>query len=338
MRYQKKNAVKTRLTLIFFMLAALHCAAHSVVKEGDQYHVSHEWKYQNRQWSCNLNIPVELYRYYQGRAHQSDDMVQFVLSDYDRSCVRSLVASFREGGNQAGYSDHDNMRNVISFVQSLRYVTDMESKRTQEYARFPVETLVDGKGDCEDLAILAAAILHEMGYKVLLVILPEHMALAVDCGDLTERTYYTYNGSKYYFLEVTNSGWNIGQIPNDFRNCEAKLVPLVYKPRLRLNRCSYQHDAYYESDREVPYKLHCELENAGPGKTDCLSLHVLFKRHNGTTVVDREFLLEDLLEGVSVEYDLSLPVPRPFYGSLEIRAEGLNFSTESMLFEKIDLE
>ena len=324
--------------MALLLLATIQCVAHSVVKEGDLYLVSHEWQHKNRQWSCNLNIPVELYQYYQGRAHQSDDMVQFVLSDYDRSCIRGLVASFREGGDQAGYSDHDNMRNVISFVQSLRYVTDKESKRTQEYARFPVETLVDGKGDCEDLAILAAAILHEMGYKVLLVILPEHMALAVDCGDLAEGTYYAYQDSKYYYLEVTNPGWNIGQIPNDFKNSSATLVPLVYKPRLRLNRCSYQHDAYYESEREVPYKLHCELENAGPGKTDGLSLHVLFSKPNGTVWVDQTFSLDELMEGESVEYDLSLPVPRPFYGSLEIRTEGLNFNAESLLFESVELE
>lgn len=308
------------------------------MKDGDLYHVSHEWQHKNRQWSCSLNIPVELYRYYQGRAHQSDDMVQFVLSDFDRSCVRSLVASFREGGDQAGYSDHDNMRNVISFVQSLRYATDKESKHTQEYARFPVETLVDGKGDCEDLAILAATILHEMGYKVLLVILPEHMALAVNCGDLTEGTYYSYEGSKYYFLEVTNQGWNIGQIPNDFKDCPAKLVPLVYQPRLRLNRCSYQHDAYYSSAREVPFTIRCELENSGPGKTDGLSIHILFRKHNGTVWVDQTFSLEELIEGESGAYDLNIPVPRPFYGNLEIRSEGLNFNTESSQFENIELE
>ena len=338
MRYQKKNAVKTRLTLALLLLAALHCVAHSVVKEGNQYLVSHEWQYKNRTWCCNINIPVDLYQYYQGRAHQSDDMVQFVLSDYDRSCIRGLVASFREGGDQAGYSDHDNMRNVICFVQSLRYVSDMVSKGTQEYARFPVETLVDGKGDCEDLAILAASILHEMGLKVLLVILPDHMALAVEYSHLDEDTYYSFDGSKYYYLEVTNQGWDIGQIPDEFKNCPAKLVPLVYQPRLRLNQCSYQHDSYYSSDFEVPYKLHCELENAGPGQTQQLSLHVVFRKCDEKPLVDQTLSLDELMEGESGAYDLIIPVPRPFYGHLEIHAEGLNFNTESILFEKIELE
>lgn len=329
--------MKSRLTIVLLLMCVLPCFAHSVVREGDNYKISHEWKHNGIQWSCSLNIPVTLYRYYQGRAHQSDDMVQFVLSDYDRDCVRSLVASFREGGVKANYSDRDNMGNVISFVQSLRYVTDPVSKGEQEYARFPIETLVDGLGDCEDMAILATTILHEMGYDVMLVILPDHMALAVACNERHEGTYYEYENRRYYYLEVTNTGWNIGQIPREFQSSQAKLVPLLYRPRLRLSHCSYRHDAYYSSAREVPYVLECELENAGPGTTEGLSVNVRFCTYNGVTVVERAFPLEELSEGVSGTCTLMVNVPRPFRGTLEIRTEGANFGTESMKFENIDL-
>ena len=330
--------MRTRLTFVLLLLLSLPCLAHKVEEEGDNYKISHEWKHNGFSWTCSLNVPVELYRYYQGRAHQSDDMVQFVLSDYDRLCVRNLVASFREGGVKAGYTDRDNLGNVISFVQSLRYVTDLDSKGEQEYARFPLETLVDGVGDCEDMAILAATIIHEMGYDVMLVILPEHMALAVACDEGCEGIYYEYEGRRYYYLEVTNTGWAIGQIPKEYRSSQAKLVPLLYRPRLRLNHCSYRHDTYYSIDREVPYVLECELENAGPGTTDGLTVHVRFSTYGGMNVVDRVFPLEELSEGVSGTYISTVNVPRPFRGILEIRTEGTNFGTESMRFENVDLQ
>lgn len=330
--------MKTKLILVIWLLCSMSCFAHHVVVEDDRYKITHEWKHKGRQWNATLYVPMTLYQYFQSRAHQSDDMVQFVLSDHDRLCIQTLVASFREGGVEANYSDADNMGNVISFVQSLRYVTDIESKGEQEYARFPVETLVDGVGDCEDMAILAATILHEMDYDVLLVFLPDHMALAVACGEEHEGTYYMYGGRRYYYLEVTNVGWDIGQIPQEYRNSQAKLAPLLYRPRLRLRHCSYRHDAYYSNDIEVPYQLECDLENAGPGITEDLSVHVRFLNHRGVAVVDRIFPLDELSEGISGTYTVTVGVPRPFRGTLEVRAEGRNFDTESMLLEDVELQ
>ena len=334
----ENNAVKIRFVLAFLLLSALPCVAHTVIEEGDHYAVSHKWNYLKKQWQCSINIPVELYQYYQGRRHVSDDMVQFVLSDHDRGCIRSLVNSFREGGIEAGYSDRENMGNVIKFVQTLRYVSDMDSKGTDDYVRFPIESLVDGEGDCEDMAILAAAILHEMGYSVLLVVLPDHLALAIAYDEELDGTYYPYNGSKYYFLEVTHPGWDIGQIPDTFKKSKASLVPLVYQPMMRLLKCSYQQDSYYLYNKNVRFVLHSELENAGPGQTEGLQLHVLFKSNGRKTVVDRVFTLQEMMEGEMNAYELELTVPRPFHGSLEVHVEGDNFNPKSMSFDHIKLK
>ena len=329
--------MRAPLTFLLLLLLSLPCFPHHVKEEGDDFKISHEWTHNGLRWTCTLNVPVALYQYYQGRAHLSDDLVQFVLSDYDRLCVQNLVASFREGGVKANYTDHDNMGNVISFVQSLRYVSDRDSKGEQEYVRFPLETLVDGVGDCEDMAILAATILYEMGYDVMLVMLPDHLALAVACDEGCEGVYYDYGGRFYYYLEVTDVGWTMGQIPKEYRSSQAKLTPLRYRPRLRLNHCSYRHDAYYSTDYAVPYLLECELENAGPGTTEGLSVHVCFSTYGGEAVIDQVFPLEELTEGVSGTCTLTVNVPRPFRGVLEVRTEGGNFGTESIKFEDIDL-
>lgn len=326
------------LSIALMLLLALPCGAHSVVKKNGMYVISHEWSYKNDNWSCNLSIPVELYRYYKGRAHKSDDMVKFVLSDFDRNSVRALMESFREGGTKERYTDSDNMRNVVCFVQSLRYVTDMESTGEDEYVRFPIETLVDGIGDCEDMSILAASILHEMGYAVLLVHLPDHLALAVNCREEIPGTYYSYQEERYYYLEVTNPGWDIGHIPDDFKQCKATLVPLVYRPDINLQHCDYHSGSYYLTDAEVPCTVHCRIENAGPGTTSLLTLRAVFRRNSGTAAVNRTFAIDNLREGESAEYELNIPIPRPFSGKLEISVEGANFDTDFMTLNGINLQ
>jgi len=55
---------------------------------------------------------------------------------------------------------------VGSFVQQLPYTSDRVTTPYDEYPRFPLETLYEKGGDCEDTAILAATILKEMGYDV----------------------------------------------------------------------------------------------------------------------------------------------------------------------------
>lgn len=318
--------MKTLLSVALLFLMVIPAAAHSVVVEGNRYVVTHCWDDAGRQRECTVSVPISQYRYFQGRSHRSSDLSQFVLSDYGRDFVRDLADSF----------DGD-LHSVVSFVQSLRYVSDYESKGEEEYVRFPMETLVDGIGDCEDLAILAAALLNEMGYRVLMVTLPEHMALAVNCDEDVHGTYYIYHGSRYYYLEVTHAGWELGRIPDEYRNSQVKLVPLKHQPRIHIRRCSYQYDSYTSAEREVPIRVVCDLENTGPCRTSDLSVRVQLKRRNGTVASERVFRLDDLGEGESSTGELVFRVPRPYSGEIEVRVEGENFDTESLLFEEIEL-
>lgn len=59
-----------------------------------------------------------------------------------------------------------------------------------------------------------------------MLILPGHMAVGVACGDLEDGYYYEYEGEKYYYVETTDSGWKIGEMPSELRNETAILIPL----------------------------------------------------------------------------------------------------------------
>lgn len=328
------------LAVLLTISVVIPVCAHSVIVEDGCYQVKHNWRYNEVEWSCKLSIPMELYDYYQHRTHVGDDFSHYVLSEYDRECVRDLVQSFRVGGEKYGLSETDNVYNVINFVQSLQYMYDRESKQEDDYVRYPVETLVDGVGDCEDMVILAASILYEMGNKVLLVNLPDHLALAVACEESFPGTYYEYEGLRYYYLEMTNTGWNLGQIPDLYKNTAAKLIPIINKPVVFLQSCRYQHEAYWSLVSTVDINLRCSISNLGPGKTDDMVLHVLFKPYETSTHIIKEqwFQLVDLPEGGSAEYEVTVPLHRPFMGVIEFRVEGLNFDTKSIFVHGVSLQ
>lgn len=326
---------------ILFLFALCASAFGQAVRPEDGYYkLKYAWEFEEMQWSFSVGVDEELYGHYRSRTHYNDELVHYVLSEYDRPYIRDIVKSFRAGGEKWGFSDVDNLFNVVSFVQSLHYVSDKATKGEEEYVRYPIETLVDGCGDCEDVVILAAAILHEMGYDVLLVLLPEHLALAVKDDDDFPGTFYEYDGAKYYYLEMTDKGWDLGHIPTQYKDKQATLIPLVNRPVVRIARCSYQYDAYYMNATLVKFTLQCDLENRGPGATEGLSVHVFAKPNAKSNVVfaQQTYSLKELPEAGQATYQMVLPVPRPMHGVLEFRIEGENFSAEPLVIEDVVLE
>ncbi|HEX3012335.1 MAG TPA: transglutaminase-like domain-containing protein, partial [Syntrophomonadaceae bacterium] len=115
-----------------------------------------------------------------------------------------------------------------AFVQSFPYVSDSISTPSDEYPRYPVETLLQKEGDCEDTAILTAVLLNELGYGSALLYLPDqgHMAVGILGNENVEGSYYEKDGQRYYYLETTAVGWHIGEIPDDCQDADAMVFPL----------------------------------------------------------------------------------------------------------------
>lgn len=331
--------MRTKSILILLFIATTLCAQ-SVRPEEGYYKLNYAWEYEDVQWSFSVGIAEEAYNHYRGRKHFNDELVHYVLSEYDRPYIRDIVKSFRTGGEKWGFSDIDNVFNVVSFVQSLQYVTDRATKGADEYVRYPIETLVDGCGDCEDVVILAAALLHEMGYDVLLVLLPNHLALAVQSDEDISGTYYEYNGAKYYYLEMTNKGWDLGQVPMSYQNQTPKLIPLVNRPVVRIGRGSYRYDAYFVNATHVDFHLQCDVENRGPGATEGLRVRVLVKpfAESSEVYVEQVYQLQELPEAGEATIEMTLPVSRPLRGVLEFQLEGDNFTAEPLVLEGVKLE
>jgi len=152
--------------------------------------------------------------------------------------IAQLVNKIRSVAQQEGFSEFQTVELAAAFVQSLPHTSDLLTTGYDEYPRYPVETLVDNGGDCEDTAILMASLLKAMGYGVVLIVFPEtpacpgHCAVGVLGGEGIYGSYYEYNGGKYFYLETTNTGWAVGQIPDQYKAVRANIYDMTPVPIL----------------------------------------------------------------------------------------------------------
>ncbi len=186
---------------------------------------SYLWEYANSEFTVEYQYNTEAYDAYSERS-RNRDFTHFVNDPYDDELISQITKQIGELAVDAGYDEEEIPYITMAFVQSLPYVSDSVSAGYDEYPRFPFETLYHGGGDCEDSAILLASLLYDMDYGVALIILPDHMAAGVKSEEALEGGYYKYAGTRYYYLETTNSGWDVGVIPDKYVNAEAVVVPI----------------------------------------------------------------------------------------------------------------
>ena len=134
--------------------------------------------------------------------------------------VEFLAQKLLELGQTRGYPPYEQLCFTLAFVQQgIDYVHDLSpTGRLIEYPKYPIETLLEQTGDCEDQAILAAALLQLMDYQVALVILPTHVALGVTGLALQGTTLLDADtGIIYFYVETTVPGWLPGEAPQEFK-------------------------------------------------------------------------------------------------------------------------
>lgn len=318
--------------LLFFAFIGFTVSAHSIVEHEDYYEVEHVWEYNKKNCTISLNVSKQLYRYFRyEREHlayryrfQGDELppnyYSFMLSEHDRPVMQALAKEF----SRNAVTDLERINLAFTFVQSIPYIHDADSKGADEYVRFPIETLVDGCGDCEDKVALLTALLHEMDVDFILLVLPEHMAIGVCCDGIEAERYLDFRGKRYYYLETTMSGWLIGQIPEDYLEARMEAVPVDDTPSLIMKGVRFE-----SKPASVFSKADCELEvdlhNLGPGRVNGLMLRVriLEKGKNNYLLADEYFPLEPIQEGEERTEKLSLKSQIKENCALEVELTGV---------------
>ena len=176
-----------------------------------------KWTYDGNLFTQTFTFRQSDYNYY--RNLPKNDKVFNYIKDHDNGhlYLLELAETLDKYANALEYTGHQLLEYLIAFVQqSTPYKTDpdMTAFGGGDYCKHPIETLVENGGDCEDKAILLAALLKMFEFDAILLNLSRHYAIAISCNGCSG-SYYNYNGKKYYFIETTSIR-KIGDIPDEY--------------------------------------------------------------------------------------------------------------------------
>jgi len=198
-------------------------------KEGDDeerfYEKTYTWKYQGEKYALDQQIPESTYNEYLSyeinRMPTFNNAKHFVTSN--EPVVEDISDKLEKISNEKSFNSYEEANFILKFVQkNVEYASDNDTKNQIEYWKFPVETLVEQTGDCEDTSILYASILDDLGYDTVLLYYKweengkklGHLSVGVNLqGDYGE--YILEDEKKYYYCETTNDISNVGEIPDD---------------------------------------------------------------------------------------------------------------------------
>jgi hypothetical protein len=133
--------------------------------------------------------------------------------------VNNLADQLLSISQARGLTPYLEVSLVLDLVQRIEYLDDRshrhpEETRFSDYWRFPLETIADRAGDCEDSAILTVSLLSAMGHRTCFFELPGHAAVGVEgLPDLTGTYVAAADGAWSYYTETTADCYQIGELP-----------------------------------------------------------------------------------------------------------------------------
>lgn len=225
-----------------------------------------DWSYGGKDYSITLGI-----RYSDYYTYKTDDIIRSQGTiEHDKMFVTSddkyvkQIAEYISGAT-VGLDKAEVVNVLLRFTQTIPYMYDSESVGQEEYWKYPLETLYDGNGDCEDTSILFCAVGKAMGYDTALMLFSGHATGAISIADMgydtsdvklkTERvgagffsrvvSYYTIDNSDistYIYRE------NIPTTPSYYLYCETTTIDDGKGNEFRVGDVpSYTGRAYYDA-------------------------------------------------------------------------------------------
>jgi hypothetical protein len=270
---------------------------------GQYVQKNYSWSFKNKNWFWQPIFPLSAYNYFKNKPRPAtNDYSVYATDPIDDQIIAQLVGIFKE----SGFEKYDMVEFVAAFIQNLPYIPDNATSPLDEWPKYPLETLVDGGGDCEDSSILAAVLLNEIGFDVVLIALPNHMGIGIRCDG--NGTYFVDNyGNKYCYLETTGRGWKIGQLPDEYRNKPAKIYYLVPKPVLNYFSSAAPISYSYNT---VTFKIDVRIWNEGTAEAKNITIWVGFDVPEQENMVQNQTNLTILQPGQNVTISVPLTISR----------------------------
>jgi len=167
---------------------------------GEIYRITVPWKHNGQPYTLRFGIAEDWYWYYKDKPRDDYRYTDARFVTYKDPVIQTIAKDISDTSISSG--DPCNLCIAIDFVESMIYQYDIDYISRPDYPKYPIETIKDGRGDCEDTSFLMASILKALNLDVILLRYSDHMAMGFAYGTCPG-DYYLYKGKTYCFLETT---------------------------------------------------------------------------------------------------------------------------------------
>lgn len=134
--------------------------------------------------------------------------------------IEDILAALKTVFLQNQFTDREKLLFAISFVQNIPYRLP-----DNKLGLLAPETSISFKyGDCDTKALLLHLILDYWGYDCVIFLSRSYKHAMLGLSVPTKGNFKLHRGKKYYFLETTARGWQIGKLPHKYRNLNYWMV------------------------------------------------------------------------------------------------------------------
>ena len=151
-----------------------------------------------------VEVPKDLYLYYQNQNHifsaNFNNITSFIT--YDDLVIKNIAHQIEQLNKSQNFNP---IAVAYQLVSQIVYTSDKFSiKGWDEYPKYPIETIIERSGDCEDTTFLMAALLKALNLgDPWLVRFDDHIGLAAFVVD-------NQDGQKdIFYIETTGNGIHI---------------------------------------------------------------------------------------------------------------------------------
>lgn len=136
------------------------------------------------------------------------------IYEYEEDRVTYISEAISDFADDEGFTDMELLYFVIDMFQNLEYNQPMTGTDILP----PVVTIYNEWGDCDTVSILTYCILEDLGYEVLMMASDEYAHAMLGVAVNGTGSYLTYEGLRYYFVEMTMPEWYIGELDASCEN------------------------------------------------------------------------------------------------------------------------
>jgi hypothetical protein len=196
-----------------------------------QIRVYYSFKYQTTTFNWDLSIPLSEFLYYKDKTRATDNSKYsaMVSDSHGDAILNVLVQKVKDASLANNLKKTDTVDLVGAFIQSLQHSNQDTATPYDDHALYPIETLFQQGGDCEDNSILAAALLQRLEYNQVFFVFsqPKHIALGIDVPTSLYTNGWEYQAKKYTYLETTGHNYPLGSAPAVYTTLQPEIIVIV---------------------------------------------------------------------------------------------------------------